>query len=255
MKSTCISAFLLAALALPAASGSFYKGSQLFSTAPNEKSSVYSITGFGPVGMAQELHQPAFAMHVGNVEPESPAAPPGHQKGQIIESMNSEALKDIDPRIQPGRIIEKAEATDGTVKFAIRGQAEPVTVTIAVLGSYSPTWPFDCPKSDKIVRHFADYLASPGTHRGFADFGMLFLLSTGDERDLPPVREWVYGLKGKRHNGYAWHIGYGGLAICEYDLRIGDPEALPVIQAWVDAAARGEYPAGWTSPLMVLKRR
>ncbi len=225
--------------------GSFYKEEPLFSTAPSEKTSVNALTRFGPVGMALELHQPAFTLHIGTIEPGSPAETAGLKKGQIIESINGQSLKDIDPRIQLGQLIAEAEATDGVMTFAIRGETAPVVVKIPVLGRYSKTWPINCPKSDKIVRNFAEHLKKPGTSKGFADIGMLFLLSTGDDADLAAVRDWVHGLKGKKHNGYAWHIGYGGLAICEYYLRTGDAEALPVIQSWVDAAAKGEYLDGW----------
>ena len=235
-----------AALASSAfAQSSFYKEEPLFSTAPGEIASVNTLTRVGPIGIAMELHQPAFTMVVGTVEPGSPAEAAGLKKGQTIESINGQPLKDIDPRIQLGNLITEAEATDGVLKFAIKGEAAPVTVKIPVLGRYSKTWPLDCPKSDKIVRNFAEYLKQGKSTKGFADIGMLFLLSTGDDSDLATVRDWVHGLKGKKHNGYAWHIGYGGLALCEYYLRTGDAEALPVIQQWVDAAAKGEYLDAW----------
>lgn len=248
LRPLVLPAFLFAAAAAPA--DSYYKEPPLFSTAPNETASVTTLTRFGPVGMSLELHQPAFVLKVGDIEPDSPAAATGEfRKGQIIDSINGESLKDIDPRIQLGRMIEAAEAADGVLRFAIRDDADSpareVVVRIPAIGAYSPTWPLDCPKSDRIVRDFADYLATPGSNKGFADFGMLFLLSTGDDRDLPPVREWVHSLADRRASGYAWHIGYGGLAICEYYLRTGDPVALGVIQKWVDAAAAGEYLDGW----------
>jgi hypothetical protein len=248
---------LLAALILcthSASAQSFYKEPPLFSTAPADDKSVNTIERFGPVGMAIELHQPAFTMWAGAIETGSPAEKAGLEKGQIIESINGETLKNIDPRIQLGNILEKAEATDGILKFAIKGKAQPITVTIPVLGAYSKTWPLNCPKSDKIVRHFADYLSQPGAPRGFADAGMLFLLSTGEEKDLAPVKAWVHELAQKPSgNGYAWHIGFGGIPLCEYYLRTGDPVALPVIQNWVQAAAKGEYLDAWAGRGGVVK--
>jgi hypothetical protein len=245
--------FLLGGTAL-CQNASFYKEAPLFSTAPAAEKSVNTIERFGPVGMAIELHQPAFTMWVGTIEPGSPAEATGMlKKGQIIESINGQALKDIDPRIQLGQILEAAEATDGIVKFAIKDMPAPVVVKIPVLGGYSKTWPLNCPKSDKIVRNFAAYLKQPKSNQGFADIGMLFLLSTGDEGDLTAVRDWVHGLKGKKTSAYAWHIGYGGLALCEYYLRTGDAEALPVIQNWVDAAAKGEYLDAWAGRGGVVK--
>jgi hypothetical protein len=224
---------------------SFYKESPLFSTAPDEKASVNTITRFGPVGMVIELHQPAFTLWTGTIEPGSPAEAAGLKKGMVITSINGESLKDIDPRIQLGKLLAQAEASDGILTFAIQGQAAPLTVKIPVLGAYAKSWPLDCPKSEKIVRGFADHLSKPESPKGFADAGMLFLLSTGDDQDLPPVKAWVHGLAGKKPSGYAWHLGYAGIPLCEYYLRTGDPVALPVIRNWVRSAAKGEYLDGW----------
>jgi len=231
----------------------FYKEPTLFSTAPAEEKSVNTIERFGPVGMAMELHQPAFTMVAGTIEPGSPAEAAGLKKGQVIESINGQTLKDIDPRIQLGEILAQAEAKDGILKFAIKGEATAVEVKIPVLGAYSKTWPLDCPKSDKIVRGFADYISKPESNKGFASAGMLFLLSTGEEKDLAPVKAWVHSLDPKNHNGYAWHLGFGGLALCEYYLRTGDPVALPVIESWVAAAKKGEYLDGWAGRGGVVK--
>jgi hypothetical protein len=244
IRFACLPAILFSGLAV-ADAASFYKEPALFSTAPDETASVNTIARFGPVGMAIELHQPAFTLWAGAIEPGSPAEAAGLKKGQVIESINGETLKDIDPRIQLGNILAKAEATDGLVTFAIKDEAAPVVVKIPVLGAYAKTWPLDCPKSEKIVRGFADYISKPESNKGFADAGMLFLLSTGDDKDLAPVKAWVQGLAAKNSSGYAWHIGFGGIPLCEYYLRTGDSEALPIIQKWVQAAAKGEYLDGW----------
>ena len=77
----------------------FYKQPALFSTRPGETKSEQSIDRFGPVGMAIDLIQPAFTMRIKSIEEGSPAAATGKfGKGQIIESINGEALRDIDPR-------------------------------------------------------------------------------------------------------------------------------------------------------------
>jgi hypothetical protein len=238
-------ALLLSCGQSSAETASFYKESPLFSTAPDEKASVNTITRFGPVGMVIELHQPAFTLWTGTIEPGSPAEAAGLKKGMVITSINGESLKDIDPRIQLGKLLAQAEASDGILTFAIQGQAAPLTVKIPVLGAYAKSWPLDCPKSEKIVRGFADHLSKPESPKGFADAGMLFLLSTGDDQDLPPVKAWVHGLAGKKPSGYAWHLGYAGIPLCEYYLRTGDPVALPVIRNWVRSAAKGEYLDGW----------
>jgi hypothetical protein len=162
---------LLAALCLASAHSlvaqSFYSGPSFFSQRPDETKSLTTIDRFGPVGMAIDLIHPVFTMRIKSIEEGSPAAATGKLKaGQIIESINGAALKEIDPRIQLGNLITAAEAADGVLKFSIKGEAEPVVVKIPVLGAYSPAWPLDCPKSDKIVRNLADYIASPKGDKG-----------------------------------------------------------------------------------------
>ena len=225
---------------------SFYKQPDgLFSTRPAENKSLTHIKRFGPVGMGIDLIQPAFTMRISHLEAGSPAAATGRLKsGQVITSINGVVLQDIDPRIQLGQILAKAEATDGLLKFAIRGEAEPIVVRVPVLGAYSKTWPLDCPKSDRIVRDFAKYLSQPGANPGFGGIGMLFLLSTGDEQDIEPVRNWARSVV-DRAPTYAWHLGYGGIPLCEYYLRTGDQQVLAGIQKWVDNAVKGQYLDGW----------
>ena len=236
-------------VAAEATAPSFYKEPPLFSTAPSETASLQSIDRFGPVGIGIELHQPAFVMKVKDVEPGSPAAALGTlNKGQIIESINGQKLKDIDPRIQLGDIITMAEASDGVVKLVIRdapdAPSREVMVKIPVLGAYSKTWPLNCPKSDRIVRDFADYLRKPGSNIGFGGIGMLFLLSTGEEQDLDVVRKWARSAASGAPT-YAWHLGYGGIPLCEYYLRTGDEDVLPNIQGWVNRAVKAQYLDGW----------
>jgi len=242
--------FLLAGGAL-AQNESFYKEPQLFSKAPDPTKSTFLIERFGPVGMAIELIQPAFTMRIQSIEPGSPSEATGKLKpGQIIESINGAVLKDIDPRIQLGNIITAAEAADGVIRLQIAdkpgGSAQEVVVKIPVLGSYSATWPLNCPKSNNIVRGQADWLAKPENGGGFGGIGMLFLLGTGEDKDVGPVRDWVQSLADKTPSRYSWHLGLGGVPLCEYYLRTGDAAALPIIQKWVDAAVATEYFGGWS---------
>ena len=232
---------------LAAAADSYYKEPPLFSTAPSPEKSLQTITRFGPVGMGIDLVQPAFTMKIHNIEEGSPAAATGKlEAGQIIETINGQKLADIDPRIQLGQILAAAEARDGVLKLMVKenasAKAEQVVVKVPVLGAYSKTWPLNCPKSDKIVRQVADYLARPDSNKGIAGIGMLFLLSTGEDKDLQVVRDWAR--KAPAHR-YPWYLGYGGIPLCECYLRTGDKEILANIERWVDNAVRTQYLDGW----------
>ncbi len=235
---------LWGATSVSVAQNAFYKNPHgLFSTRPDANKSLQNIKRFGPVGMGIDLLQPAFTMRISHIEEGSPAAATGKLKaGQIIESINGQKLADIDPRIQLGNILAEAEAKDGALKFVIRGEVEPVTVKVPVLGAYSKTWPLNCPKSDKIVRQVADYLSQPDAQKGLAGIGMLFLLSTGEDKDLEVVRQWARNVKPHR---YPWYIGYGGIPLTECYLRTGDPKILENIQDWVKNADQTQHNDGW----------
>jgi len=248
---------------LPSKADSYYKEPQPFSPRPEEKTvkSPVMIDRFGPVGVGIDLTLPAFGMKLKNVENGSPAEVSGKLKpGQIIESINGVTLKDIDPRIILGGIITKAEATDGIVKLKVKdgptAAATEVVVKIPVLGTYSPTWPLKCAKSDKIVRGVADYLAkseSKALNHAWngIDLGLLFMLSTGEEKDLEVARGWVKTAVAKTKdvdlgvNPHAWNNGYSGLGLCEYFLRTGDQTVLPLIEKIADSARRSMYNGAW----------
>ncbi len=253
MHTTFLAAILfLTAGSAPAAEAGYYKGTHLFSMPPDPAKSATTLTRFGPVGMSIDLIQPAFTMQIKSVEPGSPADATGQLKpGMIIQSINGEKLADINPRIQLGNMITKAEAGNGKMRMMVcdkpGGEAREVVVQLRPMGQYSQTWPLNCPKSDKIVRDFAEYLKKEKANRGFADIGMLFLLSTGEESDLAVVRDWARARAKIKPEGYSWHVGYGGLALAEYYLRTGDPEVFPAIQALADHALRIETFGGWAS--------
>lgn len=234
----------------------FYKAWPLFSTYPRETVAKQPIEHFGPVGIGIDLLLPPFQMQLSRIDKGSPADATGKlEVGQWIESINGQTLADIDPRIQLGAIITKAEATDGVITFMVKptpdAKAEEVVVKIPVLGAYAKTWPLHCPKSDAIVRNQAEFLARTGGYSsGIEGLGLLFMLSTGDETDLEVARGWIKALVAKHQNvqkieTYPWYAGYGGIALCEYYLRTGDASILPVIEMNADYLRRNMYNGGW----------
>lgn len=213
-----------------------------FKPAPFEKGRPWLIRNFGPVGIGIMLDK-GPVMKIQNVEVGSPAEKVGNLKqGDIIESINGVRLTDTkrDPRLVLGDLITEAEATDGKIHLQISGKGV-VTADIPVLGRYSDTWPLDCPKSDRIVRNLADLLAKQGKNEWGS---VLFLLSTGEEKDLEVVRGWMKERKPIwAHN---WQVGVEGMGICEYYLRTGDASILPVIQAGADHLRDRIYNGAWS---------
>ena len=222
----------------------------MFQPHPEENAAKpWPIDRFGPVGLSLELAKPGMTIYVKGVEEGSPAAATGKfKKGQIIEKVNGKKLDGRDPRIVLGDWITESEANGGkmTLVIADKPGATPqdVTVQLQDMGKYSATWPEDCPKSDKIVRQFAEFLAKVDK----PNYGAaMFLLSTGEQKDLDVVRGWYSGkLADKKYDrAIPWDIGYDGSAVCEYYLRTGDKSVLPAIQSMADRLKNTIYRGGW----------
>jgi len=246
---------ILMASRLMAADG-YYKETPQFHMYPDPEAPRYTLKRFGPVGIGLELRKPNFTMFITNIEPGSPAEACGKlKKGQIIESINGQTLRDEDPRVLLGNMITEAEAKDGVLKMMVKdapkAAAQEVIVKIPALGTYSDTWPLNCKKSDKIVRNFADFLAENRESIGIGlDGALFFMLSTGEDKDLDVARRWVAKLVEKYKdaeeiNTYPWFAGYNGPALCEYYLRTGDASILPVIEKLADYLKRTIYNGSW----------
>ena len=154
LKIAAVGALALTTLVSSAWSGDANAGgyytpatSPIFNPFPNvTDKGGWLVRNLGPVGIGINLVRPGMTMQINNVEKGSPAEATGKlQKGQIIESINGRVLKEIDPRIILGDIVTEAEAKDGKVVLKIQGVGD-VTVNIPVMGSYSKTWPLNCPK-------------------------------------------------------------------------------------------------------------
>ncbi len=262
MKRNKMLQFLLGAAAVVLSSSSlataeeYYKETPQFHMYPDPGAARYELKRFGPVGIGLELRKPNFTIHITNVEEGSPAEASGKlKKGQIIESINGETLKDIDPRVLLGNMITKAEAKDGVMKLMVKDDlksaAKEVIVKIPALGAYSKTWPVDCEKTDKIVRACADRLAAEVDSISIGLNGaLMFMLSTGEEKDLEVARGWVKKLVEKHKdtesfNTYPWFAGYSGPGFCEYYLRTGDKSILPIMQKMADSLKRTIYNGSW----------
>jgi hypothetical protein len=229
-----------AAVGSPVQGKRYYEIQPIYIPYP-EPGRIWPMNNYGPVGIGLDLIDPAFTMRINSVENGSPAAATGKLKvGQIIESINGQTLKSIDPRVQLAKILGDVEATDGLMRLRIGGVGE-VVVKLPVLGAYSRTWPLHCPKSDRIVRNLADLLArqaKPGHG------SVIFLLSTGEEKDLDVVRGWMRDFRGV--GSYPWFNGLEGPGVCEYYLRTGDAGILPAIKQMTEELRRQIYCGGWS---------
>ncbi|MHC4503698.1 MAG: DUF6288 domain-containing protein [Planctomycetota bacterium] len=247
-----LSAACLCVSARAAAEGGYYTEEQIYASRPRVDREM-PFGHLGVTGLQVRIYK-GVAVTVEKVMSGSPAAG-RFKKGDVITGVNGVVLKGKNPFVALGNALTKAEATSGRMVFDVRsakGSAtRRVSVTIPVLGAYSRTWPLSCEKSRKIVRQAAEYYSDK---RKFKKGGMpgalaaLFLLSTGDDKYLPRVKDYFAGFP-KNVGGigdHTWNNGYNGIACAEYYLRTGDTSVLPILQYYCDDAKRRQkFGRGW----------
>ncbi len=141
---------------------------------------------------------------------------------------------DGDARVLFGKAITEAEreANQGELRLLRwrEGKTESVVVKLQVMGSYSATAPFDCPKSRKILEQGWQAMAekmkrapSEG-HIITRALNALALLASGDEKHHPLLREQAEILSqyDQAAGVRTWQYAYVNVFLAEYVLATGD---------------------------------
>lgn len=165
----------------------------------------------------------------------------------------------FDPRTELGAALTTAETEAGGGKLVLTrwrsGRTEEVSVTLPVLGSYSPTAPFDCPKSKRILElgckslaarmSEPDYLEGSGGEPITRSLNALALLASGDAAYLPLVKreaEWAAGFSAD--NMQSWRYGYVMMLLAEYTMATGDQSVMPGLRRLAMETAQGQSAVG-----------
>lgn len=174
--------------------------------------------------------------------------------GDVILGVGGKPFS-YDPRTEFGKAITVAESEAGGGKLAVTrwraGQTEEVTLKLPVLGTYSSTAPFDCPKSKRIYEQgcatLAKRLAAPSYDPDpiLRSLNALALLASGKPEYLPLVRreaQWAAGFSVK--SMATWYYGYVTMFLAEYELATGDDSVMPGLRRLALQAANGQSAVG-----------
>lgn len=162
-----------------------------------------------------------------------------------------------DPRAEMGRALSLAESEAGQGRLSLirwrAGISMEVVLTLPVLGTYSATAPFDCPKSRRILeegcRRLARRMEDPAYTRGLdpipRSLNALALLAGGDANHLPLIRREIGWASGFKSDDMAtWYYGYVMLLLAEYQMATGDDSGMPGLARLTMEAARGQSAVG-----------
>ena len=185
------------------------------------------------------------------VEPGSPAD--GKiSVDDVIVAAGGLPFKD-NTRPQLAAAIDQAETepAKGILTVTLKDGTK-VDLQLKVLGSYSATAPYHCPKTDAIITQAAEAIARS---KEFAVHGvpidLLGLLATGEPKYVEVVKNALHSapwakpdFKLSLADSGIWRWGYTNLLLAEYYLLTGDKYVLPALNTYSVALAEGRDAAG-----------
>ncbi len=156
-----------------------------------------------------------------------------------------------DARIQFARAIAAAEDTSGAGILRIirwrAGKTDTVELKLKVMGAYSDTAPFDCPKSKRIFEQACAAIAKKGLKDVSIpnDMNALALLASGKAEYRPMLAEYAKKVAAYQTDGFAtWHYGYANIFLAEYVMATGDRSVFEGMKRIALESARGQSAVG-----------
>jgi len=178
------------------------------------------------------------------------------QKGDVLVGLNGKPF-DGDARLRFARAVTEAEKEEqGGLLRLLRwreGRTEKVELKLALLGSYSATAPYDCPKSKRILELGCQAIAKQGwkDKRGNIqvsipnDLNALALLASGREEYRPLVAEYAGKVASHQPGGHiSWGYAYDTLFLAEYALATQDEAVMAGLRRLALDIARGQSGVG-----------
>ncbi|MCF7837518.1 MAG: DUF6288 domain-containing protein, partial [Candidatus Marinimicrobia bacterium] len=179
--------------------------------------------------------------------------------GDVILGVGGKPFS-YDPRTEMGKALTLAESEAGQGKLSLTrwraGSAAEVVVKLPVLGTYSATAPYDCPKSKRILeqgcKDLAKRMADPSyvnqpwyLHPIPRSINALALLASGDPVYLPLVKQEAGRFANSPSAGMgSWTYGYVMMFLSEYKIATGDDSVMPGLTRIALEAARGQSAVG-----------
>jgi hypothetical protein len=160
-----------------------------------------------------------------------------------------------DPRTELGKALTTAESEAGGGNLSLirwrAGEAENVLVRLPILGTYSATAPYDCPKSQRILEQgcqaLAQRVAAPSYRPNpiTRSLNALALLASGNSEYLPVVKkeaQWAADFSADSFQ--TWYYGYVMMLLSEYVMATGDESVMPDLRRLALEAADGQSIVG-----------
>ena len=174
--------------------------------------------------------------------------------GDVILGIGDQPFQ-TDPRTELGRALTLAESKEGRGRLALRrwrsGKTKVITLKLPVLGTYSPTAPYDCPKSQRILKQGCKALAARMQEPSYKPnpiprcLNALALLASGERKYRKLVAEEAKWASNFSTGSFqTWYYGYVCMLLSEYIMITGDQSVLPGLTRLALEAANGQSKVG-----------
>ena len=174
--------------------------------------------------------------------------------GDVILGVGGKPFS-YDPRTEFGKALTAAESGDGNLNLTCwrDGSATEVVVKLPVLGSYSATAPYACPKSKRILEEGCKVLAKRMEQENYSgrqeplthSLNVLALLASGEKEYLPLVKKEALWASNFSLDSYqTWYYAYVMMLLSEYHIATGDNAVMPGLKRLALEAAKGQSNVG-----------
>lgn len=174
--------------------------------------------------------------------------------GDVILGVGGKPFS-CDPRTELGKALTTAESEAGGGDLSLirwrAGKTENVALKLPVLGTYSATAPYNCPKSKLILEQGCNALARQVADRSYRQnpitrsLNARALLACGKPEYLPLVKkeaQWAADFSADSFQ--TWYYGYVIMLLSEYVTETDDESVMPGLQRLALEAANGQSIVG-----------
>ncbi len=154
------------------------------------------------------------------------------------------------PIMEMGEAIEKAEGKDGKLVLNVKrgSQTLEVKVDLEAIGTFSPTFPINCKKSEiiraKALKYLVEHPDSWNVWQAHARSAVTLALLTSDDPKQQTIGKEM-ALKWSRESPdagtWTWNLSYQLITLSEYHLMTKDASVLSMMKTDVEFLEKAQY--------------